>query len=193
MNRDSLTFPLSVRLAKAFTYLLEGRKRCWGLTGVGWGGADSFRLPGSRVRGGPPAAGGRTGGAGRTGPRHPQAALPRVPCRSCPVRPPQSRRRSGTWGPGGAVAQRLGRLKRPPRRPRLRRARPPAAPRSSRRKLRPRPRFPGPAWLRRLEGRWASAPAAETAAPSGVRGFAAEPCRGGGSRLSDDPRAMERR
>lgn len=98
-------------------------------------GAAGFRLPGSVVRGGPPPA----GRAGRAGPRHPQAALLRVPCRSCPALPPQSPRRSWTWGPGGAVAQWLGRLERLPRRWRLRRGSPPAGPRSSRRSLHPRP------------------------------------------------------
>lgn len=189
-SRDSLTFPLSrvrVRVTRASTYLLEGRK-VLGSDGGGVGGADSFRLPGSRVRGGPRAA----DGAGRTG----APATPRPRCSAFPAARARRGRRSpgavagrgvqgALWpsGAGGwsghrgargfAVPVRLQR----PGRPAVACA-PGRAP----------PRSPGPAWRRRprepmrLEGRRASASAAATAAPSGVRGFAAaaaaaaEPC-----------------
>lgn len=61
-----------------------------------------------------PAGRGPRTAQGVRGPRRPQAALLSVPCGSCPARPPQSRRRSRTWGPGGAVAQRRRRQERPP-------------------------------------------------------------------------------
>lgn len=66
-----------------------------GSDGGGVGGADSFRLPGSRVRGGPPAAGGRAA-QGAPGP-----ATPRPRCLAFPA----ARARCGRRSPG-AVAGR---------------------------------------------------------------------------------------
>lgn len=144
---------------------------------------------------------GPEGGAGST---RPPPTSGRAPSRSLPLvpgRPPQSRRRSRAWGPGGAVAQRRRRQERPRRRWRLRGGSPPAAPRSSRRSLAPPARLggapAGSAWLRRpgspmrSGGRRASATAV-TAAPVGVGGFAAAPGAGpvpsgGGCRLRDYP------
>lgn len=169
-------------------------------------GRGPIKLGGDRGASGSPEASsgagrGPEGGAGSTQPpptpgRAPSRSLPLVPWR-----PPQSRRRSRAWGPGGAVAQRRRRQERPRRRWRLRGGSPPAAPRSSRRSLAPPARLSGApagsAWLRRpgspmrSGGRRASATAA-TSAPAGVGGFAAAPGAGpvpsgGGCRLGDDP------
>lgn len=86
-----------------FTYLLERRKRCkdpgwkigkWGGDPSSSVGTRGFRLPGVVGGRGPRAA------QGALSPRQPQAALPRVPYRSC-WRPPQSRRRSRAGGVQG--------------------------------------------------------------------------------------------
>lgn len=206
---DSLTScsQVNVRATETFAYLLEGRERCKGAQGPRAGsgagashgrwGSRGFRRPGGLVGGGPGAAASEASAGPLPSPgRAPPRSLPLVP-----GRPPQWRRRSRAWGPGGAVAQRRRRQERPRRRWRLRRGSPPAAPRSSRRSLEPPARFsgapPGSAWLRRsrspmrLGRRWALA-AAATTAPSGAGGFAAAPGAapvpsGGGCRLRDDP------
>ncbi|OWK05524.1 BTF3L4 [Cervus elaphus hippelaphus] len=102
---------VKVRVPGLFTYLLERRKRCkdaQGLKTGKWGGDPSSSVgteglpaPGRRLRG---RAGDPRAAQGAPGPRQPQAALPRVPYRSCP---------GGRRSPG-AQAQASGALSSPP-------------------------------------------------------------------------------
>lgn len=191
-----------------FTYLLERRKRCkdaQGLKTGKWGGDPSSSVgteglpaPGRRLRG---RAGDPRAAQGAPGPRQPQAALPRVPYRSCPGgrRSPGAVAGRGVQGalwPSGAGGRSghgdAGGFAEDPRLQHL--GRPAAA-------LRPRP---GSAALLRdprgCGGRGARCGLAGAGPqqqrrpqpPVGVGGFAAAPGAGpvpsgGGCRLRDDP------